>query len=366
MSYQDKATAEELAYLEAFRQHQAEIIAYKAQHGGDLEGAFQKVTGVPWPQNRSVKLTNGAPEITADRTFKSVMGRYVAPIAAGVAGGFALPALLGGGAAAGAGGAASGAAAAGGAGAAGTAATVATAAGASKSVWDRLRDISGNPLVGTAVGAAGKALEGTAAGAAHNRGVELDANIENAKLKQQAERDYDNANIARSADDRAGQKSAWEMLNHAAYVANAPKDLNTTKLSPYSKSIAGPGDDARAGASALMGQTRDDLMSGRFRTNGGAPLPMPQRTGADVTIPRPGAFERIGGILGPVFTGVGGVAQRTTEPVSRPQVEPPTAAFTNPDLMKLPSPYANDWSYRLGPEDYDAMRAQFAESVNNG
>jgi hypothetical protein len=82
MSYQDKASPEELQYLQVFNQNLPAILAYKKAHGGDLEGAFQAVTGKPWPSDRSVKLNNGRGEITADRTVKSVLGRYVAPIGA--------------------------------------------------------------------------------------------------------------------------------------------------------------------------------------------------------------------------------------------------------------------------------------------
>ena len=108
----------EAQFLAFFTQRRPEIEAYKRQHGGDLEGAFQRVTGTPWPEGRSVKIHDGVPEMTKDRTVKSVLGKYVAPIGAG-----ALTALTLGGAAPalaglfGGGGAAAGGAAAGGAGA---------------------------------------------------------------------------------------------------------------------------------------------------------------------------------------------------------------------------------------------------------
>lgn len=194
-----------------------------------------------------------------------------------------------------------------------------TAAGGSG--WDRLANIARNPIVG----AAGDALRSTADAQANNRGVQLEADIARAQLDQQAERDVNSANIARSQDDRAGQKSAWEMLNHASYVKNAPTNLNTTNFSPYSRSVEGPSADARAGAEALTGQTRDDLMSGRFRTNGGAPLPMPQRVGTGVTVQQPGALETWGGALGSGLTAWdrlarlrGLTAPTNPQPTSRP------------------------------------------------
>jgi hypothetical protein len=92
--------------LARFVARQPEIMAYKRRHGGALEDAFRAVTGEPWPSGRSVKVHgDGRAELTKDRTTKSVLGKYVAPIAAGVAAPFLLPALAAG---AGAGGAAAG------------------------------------------------------------------------------------------------------------------------------------------------------------------------------------------------------------------------------------------------------------------
>lgn len=88
------ALGNEQLFMEAFSRAAPEILAYKQQHGGDLEGAFQKVTGTPWPAGRSVKLNDGVPEMTKDRTVKSVLGKYVAaPAALGATAAFA-PGLL--------------------------------------------------------------------------------------------------------------------------------------------------------------------------------------------------------------------------------------------------------------------------------
>lgn len=69
-------------FLDRFRKRQSEIEDYKNTHGGDLEGAYQAVTGEPWPSGRSVKIKNGVPQMTKDRTVKSVLGKYVVPAAA--------------------------------------------------------------------------------------------------------------------------------------------------------------------------------------------------------------------------------------------------------------------------------------------
>lgn len=93
-------------FLATFTANQRAIEDYKRRNGGDYERAFQAVTGTPWPEGRSVKVKNGVPEMTKDRTVKSVLGKYVLPIAAGVAAPYVYGALAGGGAVAGGGAAA--------------------------------------------------------------------------------------------------------------------------------------------------------------------------------------------------------------------------------------------------------------------
>lgn len=88
---------DEQVYMQEFQNLLPRIMQYKQEHGGDLEGAFQAVTGKPWPAGRSVKLHNGMPEMTKDRTVKSVLGKYVAPIGAAAAAAFVpglAPALM--------------------------------------------------------------------------------------------------------------------------------------------------------------------------------------------------------------------------------------------------------------------------------
>lgn len=97
MAYQlnskSDSRGDEQLYMELFNRLRPQIETYKKQRGGDLEGAFQKVTGQPWPSGRSVKISHGVPEMTTDRTFKSVLGKYVLPAALGAAAVFA-PAIL--------------------------------------------------------------------------------------------------------------------------------------------------------------------------------------------------------------------------------------------------------------------------------
>lgn len=85
---------DEHLYVADFNARLPAIEAYKRQHGGDYEHAYQAVTGKPWPAGRSVKVKNGVGEMTADRTFKSVLGKYVAAPAAVAATAAFAPAVL--------------------------------------------------------------------------------------------------------------------------------------------------------------------------------------------------------------------------------------------------------------------------------
>lgn len=164
----------ELDFMNRFAQHRDAIEQYKKQHGGDLEGAYQAVTGEPWPSGRSVKIHDGQPEMTKDRTVKSVLGKYVAaPAAIGATAIFApaaLPAIahgIGTGAAAvghalaplvGMGGEAGGAAAGGGV-AGGGLGTGALAAGATVPGAGMVSGIGGGLTAASGVSAASKGLK---------------------------------------------------------------------------------------------------------------------------------------------------------------------------------------------------------------
>jgi hypothetical protein len=182
---------------------------------------------------------------------------------------------------------------------------------ANPSVWGKLASVGKN--YGGVIGAAGAALGAGAQAFAQNRGTQAEFDLtkaeleqrglmEQARLRQQTERDFNDALIAHEQEERAGQRSAWELLNRAAYVKHAPANLNILNLSRYSKPVAGPSADARAGASTLEAEMVRRLMAGHE-------LPMPTRMDPgtlDVTsglrIEKPGVMERIGGIAGPALS----------------------------------------------------------------
>jgi hypothetical protein len=189
MAYTPAADYERQAML-LFGQNAEKIKSWKAMHGGDLEHAYQAVTGQPWPEGRSVKIGGKGPEMTKDRTVKSVLGKYVAPIAAGaLTAGFALPALAGVGAAS----AASSAGAVGAAGA-GAGAGAVGAGGVFGSSWL-------TPLLTTGIGAGTNLLGGKMQNTANREAAELNDKYLRDALEVEKEKEaYDRAQAVEQRD----------------------------------------------------------------------------------------------------------------------------------------------------------------------
>jgi hypothetical protein len=229
MSYQDKATEQERQLLALFNAKLPAIQAYKTSRGVDYETAFQAVTGTPWPANRSVKLTKGKGEITADRTVKSVLGRYVAPIAAGAATaltlGGAAPTfgLLGGGAGA------TGASAAG-AGATGAGITAAGAGAAGAGAAPSLFNLSNILQAGIGPGIYGVSsyFGNRAAADANDRATQAQIESANRAADIQAKAAADNLAFLREQEaQRKAEFDRVQALNKEQY------DLQQGRLTPY-------------------------------------------------------------------------------------------------------------------------------------
>lgn len=236
-------------FLALFTANQAKIVAYKQAHGGALEDAFQAVTGKPWPAGRSVKVKNGKAVMTKDRTVKSVLGKYVLPIAAGVAAPFALPALMGGGAGAAAAGTGVGIGETGatvglaGAGTGGlAAAAVPAVASAAPSLWSKIA----GPVVATGI-QAGTELLGTK--------MQVDANKQASETAAKAAEDalawekevYKTRQgqlgpaigVGNAATSRLGDLMGLQVQEPAAAPA-APATKPATTTPPASTSVAPP------------------------------------------------------------------------------------------------------------------------------
>ncbi len=258
--------------------------------------ALMEQQGIPLPKGAEIDPAGNANEPN-NKLRNGLIGAGIGAAALtglGAAGIGPMAGMLGGGGAAAGAGGAGAAGAGGGASAAGTAAAV-VGGGAFSKIGGFLKNNAGS-----LIGAAGSAMGSAANSAAHNRGVQLEADIAKAHLEQQAERDYNDQLLRREDEGRKKERNAWEMLHRAAYVQNAPSDLNTTKLSTYSKSIAGPDANQRMAATGLGADMSKRLAEGNT-------IEMPKRVGTNVTVQQPGAFEKIGGLLAPVATGVGNV-----------------------------------------------------------
>lgn len=123
-------------------------------------------------------------------------------------------------------------------------------------------------------GAASTAADGMAA----NRGVQFSADTQRAMLQQQSGRDFYDQSIRREQAGRDKDRNAWEMMNRASSVVNAPANLNKTMLSPYSRSLAGPDAYVREQAAKFGNRSAIELDEGNT-------IPVPQRVGHDPTSP---------------------------------------------------------------------------------
>lgn len=122
----------------------------------------------------------------------------------------------------------------------------------------------------------GSVISGNEKAGAANRNAQVDAAIEQEKIRAAEDESFQRQLMTRAQDDRAAQTNAWKQLQQTSYVANRNSQPQTS-FSPYTRQLAPVSDDVVAGAKSLMDTQRDALMAGRYNTNGGAPLPMPTR-----------------------------------------------------------------------------------------
>lgn len=333
--------------LGRFAQNQEAIVAYSKSKGVPLEDAFQAVTGEPWPEGRSVKVHgDGRPEFTKDRTTKSVLGKYVAPaVAAGLTGGMALGAFGG------AGLAGSGLASAGAVGSApavvpasmigtglgvgsGTLATAGAIGGGTGAIGGGGAAGGGfiSSLVGGAkklggdtinkmIGGAGAGITGATQASANNRGVGLDAAMEQEKLRQSGNNLYEGQLINRSEDDRASLNDAFKNSLRSRAVLDNPKGYQSPMIAQMPGGKPSPLPNFGTGMSApsegAMGDAQGLYDQVSKRLTGGSQLPALERPTPytnDPALLKPGGWEQAGNVIGPILGTYGAM--------SRPQVMP--------------------------------------------
>ena len=173
----------------------------------------------------------------------------------------------------------------------------------------------------------GGAITGATDAAANNRGVQLLAEMEAAKLRNSERDNYERQLISRSEDDRASLGDAFTKSVQAQRVFNSkgyqPGMLSqspgaaATPLPNLGTGMAAPTDSMKSDAQGLYDEVSKRLM-------GGSQLPkleVPDYYKNDPSLLKPGAGERIGNWLGPALTGFSaynrGISGDDSDEVSR-------------------------------------------------
>ncbi len=175
----------------------------------------------------------------------------------------------------------------GGANAASAAATAAGAAGAVKKAVDTAS------IAKDVIGAVGRVGGAVAQRGADNRTAQTLLDSVNKANQITAEGNYQSAAEARAAALRQTEKDAYANAAHSDYLANRTQGVGV---------IPATSPEARA-AAAQFAQGQRDLMA-----NPGRDLPSVDRLQTDVTIPKPGAAEKIGnaaGVVAPIVGAIG-------------------------------------------------------------
>jgi len=176
------------------------------------------------------------------------------------------------------------------------------------------------------LGAGGAAAGSMANASAGNRGAEFGGQLDLAqlltqrdaelqRLRAQADNDYTANQIARERSGMDTRNDAWRKLlaaQHTASPGPSPQLAGQYNIAPRQHT-----DAERSGADAMTAEVM-------ARLQGGNPIAaIERRTPAfdydpsktiDPRLLKPGTGERIGGILAPILTGVGGIAAASQRP----------------------------------------------------
>lgn len=153
----------------------------------------------------------------------------------------------------------------------------------------------------------GDAASGVAQGMAKNRGNELSALEKAAMINNQNEDSFQKNLMARAQEDRAAANNAFKRAQQAAYVASRNQQPEQPGFSPYTRKLAPVSQDVIDLANSQLAQDRDSIMSGRWNTNGGAPLAMPERQtfAPDPKLLKGSMMEKLLGYGGGIAGGIG-------------------------------------------------------------
>lgn len=200
------------------------------------------------------------------------------------------------------------------------------------------------------IGAAGSAIGAMSQGGAQNRDAQFSGQMDLAqmlslrdeelqRLRAQADNDYTSNQVAREQEGRVGRSDAWHKLLSAQHTLNpgaAPQLAGKYNIAPRQAS-----DAERSGADALT----SEVMA---RLQGGNPIAEVQKrdpkfdydpmSTIDPRLMKPGTGEKLGGILSPILSGIGGImnAGGNTGVMGPPKMGTPGAPTLTPaDLAWL-------------------------------
>jgi hypothetical protein len=142
--------------------------------------------------------------------------------------------------------------------------------------------------------AGGAALGSAANASANNRGEKLSAQQDIANLLLQRDRQYQDMQIAREQEGRAGASDAYKKLLSTSHLLNPGPQSQLAGKYSIAPRQAGP--EEMQGAEAL----RAEVMK---RLTGGNQMPQVQPTdlGIDRNLMNPGVMEKIGGYAAPAL-----------------------------------------------------------------
>ncbi len=160
----------------------------------------------------------------------------------------------------------------------------------------------GASLIPTIAGVAGAGLGAISSAKANNRGEKFGGQLDIEQLLMQRDQQYQQQQIAREQEGRAGQSDAWRKLLSAQHTISPAAH---TSLSPYSVAPRAPTGAETSGADALTQQVL-------ARLQGGNPIsPVTQRTPQiDPKLLNAGAGENITGWLSALLPAAGMMASR--------------------------------------------------------
>lgn len=177
----------------------------------------------------------------------------------------------------------------------------------------------GGDLAQRFLGSAGAGLAGASQSAANNRGVALDAAMQEALIRQRQQEAYQDQLLGRAAEDRASLTDAFTKSVQADRVMNStgyqPAALNLvpggkpSTLPSFGTGFKAPSEQMKSSAQSLYSQVQPRLTQGSQLPALAPPTPYTN----DPNLLKPSGGERIGSWLGPALSMAGAYRNPLTQ-----------------------------------------------------